>query len=123
MVLLLLRFARLVWHSRPRLCFCFFTEFGVSGFPAVGDLGQELADVLDFGFGPGVDDAFSLPDINYLRSGDLAHGDMVSQRVRVNSELLCRLICRKPLHVRMIIGDRLEIGQAKSLNKYEKQIK
>src|SRR5436190_17597764 len=23
-LLLLFRFARLVWHSRPRLCFCFF---------------------------------------------------------------------------------------------------
>jgi len=44
-----------VWHSRPRLSFLFFPEFGVTGFPAVGDLGQELADAFDFVEGPEVD--------------------------------------------------------------------
>jgi hypothetical protein len=48
---LLSGFAR---HGRFRLCLLFFPEFGVTGFPAVGDLGQELADDFDFAFGPEV---------------------------------------------------------------------
>lgn len=34
------------------LCLLFFTEFGVAGFPAIGNLGQELTDVFDFSFSP-----------------------------------------------------------------------
>src|SRR5262249_14912456 len=66
-----------MWHSRPRLCFLFCPEFGITGFPAVGDLGQELADVFDFGFGPNVDNATAHPD--NFRSRNLPHRDIVSQ--------------------------------------------
>jgi len=54
-----------MWHSRPRLCFLFFPKFGVAGFPAVGDLGQELADVFDFGERPEMCSKF--PELNGFR--------------------------------------------------------
>jgi hypothetical protein len=41
-------------HGRFGLCLLLCTKFLVAGFPAVGDLGQELTDVFDFFFGPGV---------------------------------------------------------------------
>src|SRR5260221_3833413 len=98
-----------MWHSRPRLCSLSCPQFLISGFPAVGDLGQEFADVFDFGFSPGMNDAFALPDADYFWSGYLADRDMVGKCVRVNPEFLRRLICRKPFHYWTSIGDRYEI--------------
>jgi hypothetical protein len=85
-VLLLLRFAR---HGRFGLCLLFLPEFLVTGFPAVGDLGQELADVFDFGLGPDVNGALSL--LHRLRSWNLSYDDIVRKSPIADSEFLCCL--------------------------------
>jgi hypothetical protein len=83
--LLLLRFAR---HRRFGLCFLFGPKLLVSGFSAVGDLGQKFADVFDFGVSPHVNDTASHGDD--FRRGDLSYRDVVGQSVIVNAQFFCR---------------------------------
>ena len=104
MVLLLLRFASLVWHSRPRLCLLFLSQFLISGFPSVGDLGQELASLLNVGFGPEVNAA--LAQFDYFRSGKLAAGNVSAQSNRANSKRLGGFSGRNLFHSGTNVPDR-----------------
>ena len=85
-VLLLLWFAR---RGLFGLCLLFFTEFGVTGFPAVGDLGQELADVFDFGLGPRVHDKFA--ELDNFWSGHLPNCDVVAQSLGPDAQFFSGL--------------------------------
>ncbi len=73
-----------MWHCRPRLCFLVFI-FLVSSFPAVGDLGQELAEILNFGFSPHMDDTLSHLDNFWSRN--LTNSYIMGQRIDVNAKL------------------------------------
>ena len=78
---LLLGFAR---RSFFGLCLFLFTEFGVTGFPAVGDLGQELADVLDFGVGPAM--KFVGANVEHGWCWDFSISDVVRKRCEMYAQ-------------------------------------
>ena len=91
----------LLWHSRPRLCFLFFARFGVTGFPAVGDLGQELADVFDLGEGPKMNAVAA--QVDYFWSWDLAFVDVAAKSNGADSEQPRRLGSREFIHSGMSV--------------------
>jgi hypothetical protein len=93
-------FASLVWHSRPR----FFTEFGVSGFSAVGDLGQELTDSFDIFIGPRVNNGVASlddPGNRYLTGFHIAN-----QRSSGYPQDLCFFIRGVAIHSVVAMTDR-----------------
>ena len=92
-LLLLLEFAR---HGRFGLCLLFFTEFGVTDFPAVGDLGQEFADVLNFFFGPGMQARFT--DGKDCWGRNFLCSDVPAECHRVDAQLPGRLVRRERFH-------------------------
>ena len=88
------------------LCLLFFPEFGVTGFPAVGDLGQELADVFYL---------FICPKIDGNASGrcslglwDLACGKIPAQCCSCNTKPFRDLLARKhsvlPLQIDLLLS-------------------
>jgi hypothetical protein len=68
-----------------------FPQLLVSGFPAVGDLGQELAEVLNLSLCPHVDDAPA--DGNNFGGRHLALSHVVGQGLVADFQPLGRFAC------------------------------
>ena len=86
--------ARWLWFRTP---FCwFFPLLLITGFPAVGDLGQELANVVYFLLCPEMyGDSATCGGLG-LR--DFSCLDIAAQSHRSNAEFLSRLTCGEGLH-------------------------
>jgi hypothetical protein len=79
--LLLLRFAR---HGPFWVVPSVFSEVLNSGFPAVGDLGQELADVFNFRECPGVNGSGS--DLKNCRRGEFPSCNITGQGIKMDTQ-------------------------------------
>ena len=97
MVLLLLFGSSFLYQrSRPRLRLLFLPLALPTSLATVGDLGQELSDVLDFRFFPDMDRAF--PVLDALRSRNLADSDMVGERLMTDTKLFGGFARGVPCH-------------------------
>jgi hypothetical protein len=76
----------------------------VSRFPAVGDFGQELAEVLNLLLGPNVMDY--LAGFQNPRSGHLSSRDIATQGLGSDPELPGGLGCRIQFHLDLNVTDR-----------------
>lgn len=72
----------------------------VSRLPAIGDLGQELADIFDFFFRPCVQAGTA--NREDFRGWNLSCFDVPAERHRVNAELSSSLVRREGYHYSML---------------------
>ena len=72
-----------MWHSRPRLCGLLLP----SRFPAIGDLGQELTEMVNLFITPDVNNSLAM--VNGFRRGNLADPDVIGQSFVADTEFLC----------------------------------
>jgi hypothetical protein len=103
---LFLCFAR---RGRLGLCLLFFTELLVTGFPAVGDFGQELADMFDFFFGPGV--VCSLACLQEAGGRDFFLLNVAGKGLEADSEFSRCFGGGVQIHYDMILSDSLDACQ------------
>src|SRR5689334_10179017 len=112
---------RFMWHSFFRLCFFFFTEFGITGFPAVGNLGQELADVFYFRVGPNLDCGYS-GDLR-LRVWNFSGLKVCCQCGVRDSQPFGCFACRMVTHSTQTVRDRWLVVKQKCIGAEKKRIK
>lgn len=104
---LLLFLGLLVWPSRPRLWLLGFSFlFLIPGFPAVSDLGKELADAVDVCVGPHVVSSVACSN-GILWCSYFSLFDVSAQGHAGNVEFLCCLTSRISLHLVSYATDSL----------------